>query len=77
MAYSITHTPAFWEERFGTPDCVSNYHCYAYEYLDDLSFMRPAKELFGDWQHADRLLEAVAQKLKDRGWDGDGEIQIL
>jgi hypothetical protein len=77
MAYSITHTPDFWEERFGTPDCARNYHYYAYEYLDDLNFMPPAHEVFGEWSHAARLLEAVGAKLKTLGWEGDGEFQLL
>jgi hypothetical protein len=41
----------FWQARFGTPDCVGNYSFYAYEYLDDLNFMRPAGRC---WQTGSR-----------------------
>jgi hypothetical protein len=57
MAYSITHDAAFWQARFGPPECVLNYHYYSYEYLDDLGFMRPACELLADWPLAGKLLE--------------------
>lgn len=77
MAHPIKHDAAFWEERFGTPACAKNYHYYAYEYLDDLQFMRSAKEVFGDWRHAEALVAAVGEKMKSLGWEGDGEFQIF
>jgi hypothetical protein len=67
----------FWLKRFGTPDCVANYSFYAYEYLDDLSFMRPAREVLTDWDQAEALIAAVGQHFKQIGWEGDGLMQIL
>ncbi|WP_294399614.1 hypothetical protein [Prosthecobacter sp.] len=77
VSSSGRQTSEFWEARFGTPECVQNYHCYAYEYLDDLSFMPLARDLFGDWKFAPSLLAKVTDKLKALGWEGDGEFQIL
>jgi hypothetical protein len=57
----------FWSERFGTPECVGNYSFYAYEYLDDLSFMRPAREVLSDWDQAEALIAAVEQRFKQIG----------
>jgi hypothetical protein len=67
----------FWESRFGKPACAKNYHYYGYEYLDDLSFMRLASEVFAGWPHASELIENVSGKLKELGWEGDGEFQVM
>lgn len=67
----------FWSERFGTSDCVRNYHFYAYEYLDDLSFMRPARDAFADWEHAEAVIERVEKRFQRIGWEGDGLMQLL
>lgn len=70
-------THEFWEKHFGKPEFARNYHYYAYEYLDDVSFMRSATEVFGGWPHAQRLIEEVSAKLKALGWEGTGEFQVL
>ena len=56
-------TYEFWEAQFGKPECARNYRYYGYGYLDDLSFMRSAAEVFGGWPHAERLVEEVPAKL--------------
>jgi hypothetical protein len=73
----FSKSAAFLEERFGTPECARNYHYYAFEYLDDLAFMPPAKEVFGSWRHGEALLTEVGAKMKSLGWEGDGEFQVL
>ena len=59
------------------PACVGSYSFYAYEYLDDLSFMRPAREVLADWDQAEALIAAVEQRFKQIGWEGDGLMQLL
>ena len=49
MSYSIEHSAAFWRDCFGAAASVKNYHFYAYEYLDDLAFMRQAAEMLAVW----------------------------
>jgi hypothetical protein len=70
-------TNEFWESQFGKAGCAKNYHYYSYEYLDDLSFMRPASEVFGGWPQASELIQSVSSKLKELGWQGDGEFQVM
>jgi len=70
-------TSDFWEARFGKAECAKNYHYYAYEYLDDLSFLRSASEVFNGWAAGAELIENVSSKLKDLGWEGDGEFQVM
>jgi hypothetical protein len=77
MAYSEEHTGRFWQMRLGTPDKVRSWHFYAYEYLDDLFFMPPARQVLGDWEHAAALIEQVENCFRQIGWEGDGEMQIL
>lgn len=80
ISFSSGMTPrsgVFWEKHFGKPECARNYHYYAYEYLDDLSFMPSALEALDGWPHATQLLNEVAARLKDLGWEGDGEFQML
>ena len=77
MSYSIEHSAAFWRDCFGAAASVKNYHFYAYEYLDDLAFMRQAAEMLAVWPEAPEFLAAVSAKWKEIGWEGDGEIQIF
>jgi hypothetical protein len=77
MAYSVIHTPEFWEGWFGTPADVETYFFTDYEYLDDLFFMPKAREVFRNWTHGEKLIQKVEQKFRDRGWEGDGEMQLL
>lgn len=56
---------------------MANYHFYAYEYLDDLSFMRPARQVFDAWEHAEALIEAVQRRFLQLRWEGDGGMQVL
>jgi hypothetical protein len=62
---------------WGSPECVRNYHFYAYEYLDDLSFMRSATDYFDCWTSGAAVVAAVAEKFKQLGWAGDGEFQVF
>ena len=67
----------YWEKRLGSPEGVENWHTYSYEYLDDLSFMQPAKEVLKDWPEGEKIVQAVSDKLIKRGWEGDGEMQLM
>ena len=77
MASSTKRDAAFWDERFGKPEGVSAWHFYAYEYLDDLSFMPRAREVLADWPHAGAVIELVQAKFRSLGWEGDGEMQVM
>ncbi len=77
MSSETSKTVKFWQERFGSPECARNYHYYAYEYLDDLSHMPPALGEFGSWRQGSELLAEVSKKLKQLGWEGTGEFQML
>ena len=73
----INRDPKFWERRFGTPDGVKHWHLYSYEYLDDLSFMPLASEVFKNWSDGEKLVKAVEDRLKNIGWEGDGDMQVM
>lgn len=77
MTPSIKHDAAFWDGHFGTPAGVHYWHFYAYEYLDDLTFMPKATDVLGDWPPAKAVIEAVEAKVRSLGWEGDGEMQIM
>jgi hypothetical protein len=66
-----------WEFWFGTPDRVADWHVYRYEYIDELSFMPPALELFAGWELGNQMLLAVGERLRQIGWDGEGVFQIF
>ncbi|GMV80569.1 MAG: hypothetical protein AMXMBFR7_17530 [Planctomycetota bacterium] len=77
MHYQTNHTAKFWLQRFGTPRCARNYHYYAYEYLDELSFLPSALKVFNGWRCAPKLLKEVSLELRKRGWQGTGAFQML
>lgn len=67
----------FWERRFGKPSGVKNWFVYSVEYIDDLSFMPLASEVFGKSEYGSELIHAVGERLKIFRWEGDGDMQIL
>jgi hypothetical protein len=67
----------FWGRRLGSPSGVEHWVLYSYEYLDDLSFMPLASEVFKDWADGGKIVSAVGERLKKLGWDGDGDIQVM
>ena len=66
-----------WEQVFGTPDRVKDWHVFGYEWVDDLNWMPPAAELFRDWPLGDELLARVAERCREVGWEGDGVFQVF
>jgi len=71
------YSQAFLEARFGTADSVGNYHVYAYEWIDDLPFMRLAEDFFRNWSPARALMDTVKARLRESGWEGGGDLQIM
>ncbi len=67
----------FWEKRLGKSSGVENWHLYSYEYLDDLSFMPLASEVFEDWPEGQKIIHAVENRFKNMGWEGDGKMQLM
>lgn len=55
------------------------YYVYHYEYIDDLSFMPDARTyLSADTdKEAAAWLEAISERLKRSGWEGDGCIKVM
>jgi hypothetical protein len=77
MGFTTEHTPEFWRERIGASEGVQKWHFYAYEYLDDLAFMKPARELFEGWAEGDVNCQTLEEKFRELGWDGDGVLQVM
>lgn len=71
------HTPEFWKKRIGEAAGVKHWRLYSYEYLDDLSFMPLARDLFDGWDEGKKIVDEVEERLKKFGWDGDGELQVM
>ncbi len=67
----------FWEKRLGNSQGVKNWYFYSYEYLDDLSFMPLASEVFKEWPEGQKIILAVEERLRKIGWEGDGEMQLM
>jgi hypothetical protein len=59
MSFEGKHSSKFWQERFGTPQCARNYHYYAYEYLDDLSFLPSALAVFDAWHQKQESMKKL------------------
>lgn len=52
---------------------------YQYHFLDDLRFIGKPEEIIRDEgpDYVARLRTAVADLLRSKGWEGDGELGIL
>ena len=50
-----------------------------YQFLDDLSFVRPPKEVFDENSDSElaTYMDAVRQRLSEAGWEGDGDLEII
>ncbi len=49
-----------------------------YQFLDDLSFIRRPEDVFDAPKAAlDKYVDAVKERFKQAGWEGDGEVGIL
>ncbi len=64
-------------EEVRNPRCVHDYHVYEYQYIDILEFMPSAEQVLKNIPNRDEIIHNVTNKLKESGWEGDGEIQIL
>ena len=64
-------------EEISNPAVFSEYHVYTYEHIDVLEYMPSAEAVLQGTPNADNILTAARQKLKDAGWEGDGELKIL
>ncbi|NTZ06370.1 hypothetical protein [Burkholderia metallica] len=54
---------------------LKNFHCYVYEWVDNLNFCLPIQEVFLDgWVDYD--VEARGKFLA-HGWSGDGRVELM
>jgi hypothetical protein len=76
MAHSVPHHSKFWQQVFGIRG-ADDWHYYAHEYLDDLTFLLKASDALCNWESGVVLIADVSKKFLSIGWDGDGELQVL
>ena len=58
---------------------VQRFHVYRYTFLDDLQFIKPPNVVFA-YDEPDKVaavLQAVATKFQEAGWEGDGDVGVL
>ncbi len=67
----------FVERYLKNPELVKHFYVYAYEHIDILDFMPSANSVLCKYKGYDILLDNVKSKLYEKGWEGDGEIQLL
>lgn len=56
------------------PDALGNFFCYAYEWVDNLNFCRPASEFLSDPAPYEQL---ARERFLQEGWRGDGRIELM
>jgi hypothetical protein len=62
----------------GDPKAVPLMTVCSYQFLDDLSFIRRPEDVFNAPKSAlDKYVEAVKERFKTAGWEGDGNVGIL
>lgn len=61
------------------PEDAARLYVYQYQHLDDLSFVRKPEDVFAGISRSElkRLTEAVAERFRVAGWEGDGTIGIV
>jgi hypothetical protein len=61
------------------PQDAAGLHVYQYHHLDDLSFARKPEKVFANLKPAElkRLVDAVEQRFRTAGWEGDGKLEVL
>jgi len=62
------------------PSDARRFFVYSYQHLDDLGFLRAPATVFAEHYVSDQLdawTEAIRVVLRDAGWEGDGDLQIM
>jgi len=59
------------------PEELRSFHLSMIEWIDNLSFMRPIAEFISDSSLAEQYRRIAAERFREAGWDGDGEIQLF
>jgi hypothetical protein len=56
------------------PARLLDFHCYIYEWIDELGFIKHPADLTDDWRDYDVVARGVFEKHR---WRGDGEIGVM
>lgn len=64
-------------EELRDPSVVDEYSVYSYQFLDDLSFTRPAIEVLGSFESFQELMRRMENRFRKAGWEGDGVISLV
>ncbi|WP_431824242.1 hypothetical protein [Burkholderia sp. F1] len=56
------------------PEALRAFHCYVYEWIDNLNFCMPVRDAASDWQ---TYVQEAHARLACHGWNGEGEVALL
>jgi len=59
------------------PKMIGGFDVYTYHHIDVLEYMPLASGVLADIANRDEVLEAVARRFREAGWEGDGDIRIM
>ena len=54
-----------------------DYIIYSYQYIDCLIFLHLVENVFEQSEELHQYIRKIKDRFKDKGWDGDGQINIL
>lgn len=60
-----------------SPSVLQGYFVYSYQHVDCLEYMPLASEVLSRAPNKDAVLDAVKARLRERGWEGDGEVRLM
>ncbi|MXN79433.1 hypothetical protein GR157_32500 [Burkholderia sp. 4701] len=70
MSYSISKS-----DMIGyRPEDLSGFSCYIYEWIDNLNFCLPVRDVVGKWESYDK---EARKKFSIHGWNGEGDIELM
>ena len=66
-------------EELRDPSSISEFHVYRYEHIDILEFMPKVEAVLQNISLPQRgqVIDALKQKFKESGWEGDGVLRVL
>lgn len=65
------------ESLGGTPEKVRDFFVYTYHFIDDGLFFLNARTVLGKYPDGYAYIREAEKHLKSRGWEGDGELELL
>ncbi|WP_343077827.1 MULTISPECIES: hypothetical protein [Pseudomonas] len=65
------------ESLGGTPEEVRDFIVYSYHFIDDGLFFLNAREVLGRYPEGYTYIREAERLLKNNGWEGDGELELL